>query len=211
MSIASELRSEVISAPVGTWFVVKDLTKRFGERTAVDIALSRTAKSGDLVRIRRGVYWKGVKTRFGSTKPDTFTLGLGILKAIGITDGVGPTGWSASQALGLSTQIPAETHIAVPGRAPVPVPGVKYHTRSTRSRAELAPLDVALLEVLRDFPFRVEADWDALSERALELHAKGSINLKKIASVSEEEPHVAARERARELATTSEKMELLSA
>ena len=210
MSISSELRSEVLVAPIGTWFVVKDLTRRFGERRAIDIALSRAAKSGDLVRVRRGLYWKGVKTRFGTTKPDTFAMGLGVLEAFGITSGVGPTGWSASQALGLSTQIPAETHIAVPGRPPVPVAGVKYHTRSSRSRGALAPLEVALLEVLRDFPYRIEADWEVLTERVLDLHTRGSIDLKKIATVSERETNVAARERARELATRAEKMELLS-
>lgn len=211
MSIAADLREEVRTAPIGTWFSVSDLTERYGHRSAVDVALSRAAKAGDLVRVRRGVYWKGTKTRFGVTKPDTFSIGIGVLKAAGITSGVGPTGWSASQALGLSTQIPSETHIAVPGRPPAAATGVRYYTRSSRWRADLELLEVALLEILRDFPYRVEVDWESLAECAVKLHEDGAIDLMKIAAVSEKEKHLAARGRARELATKVEQVALLNA
>jgi len=211
MSIASVLRDEVTAAPIGTWFTTRELSSRLGERRAIDLALSRTAKSGDLVRVRRGIYWKGEKTRFGTTTPDTFSAGLGALRSFGITAGVGPTGWSASSAIGLSTQIPAMTHIAVPGRPPAAIRGVKYHARSSRWRSELLPLEVATLEVLRDFPFRIEAEWDDLVERLLELHEMGSIDLYKIASVAEKETHVAARERARKVAALAAEDESVSA
>lgn len=211
MSIASVLREEVAAAPIGTWFTTRALSERLGERRAIDLALSRTMKSGDLVRIRRGIYWKGEKTRFGTTTPDTFASAIGALRSSGITSGIGPTGWSASLALGLSTQIPALTHIAVPGRPPVAITGVKYHARSSRWRDELVSLEVATLEMLRDFPFLIEANWDTLVERLLELHREALIDLEKIASVAEKETHVAARERARELMEHLDIEQLISA
>jgi len=211
MSIAEVVRDEVARAPIGSWFIVKDLAERLGQRRAVEIALGRVAQSGELVLVRRGLYWKGVKTRFGTTKPDTFIAGLGVLRAVGFESGVGPTGWSASHALGLSTQIPAETHIAVPGRPPAPSSGVKYHERSSRWRADLGLLEVALLEVLREFPYRIEADWEMLEERALKLHAEGKLDLTKIAAVSAKETHCAARDRAGSLARSAQQKTQLSA
>lgn len=201
MSIAAVVRGEIDAAPVGTWFVVKDLASRLGERRAVEVALSRFAQAGEIVSIRRGVYWKGVKTRFGTTKPDTFAAGIGVLKAAGFKSGIGPTSWSASHALGLSTQIPTETHIAVPGRPPAPSRGVKYHERKTQWRIGMSVLDVALLEVLRGYPYRIEADWETLTERALELHKVGKVDLFKIAEVSAREAHSGARTRASILAS----------
>lgn len=200
MSVAAVIRAEIANAPTGSWFVVQDLVERLGERRAVELALFRAARAGDLVSIRRGLYWKGVKTRFGTTKPGTFDAGLGVLRAVGFESGIGPTGWSASHALGLSTQIPAETHIAVPGRPPTPSTGVKYHERNSRWRLDLSVLEVALLEVLREFPYRVEADWETLAERAQKLHDEGQLDLIEVASVAARERHPAARARANSLA-----------
>ena len=66
--------------------------------------------------------------------------------------GSGPAGWSASQALGLSTQLPATPLIAVPGRPPKGLAGVNFVGRSNLSRCDLNQSEIAVLEVMRDFP-----------------------------------------------------------
>lgn len=72
---------------------------------------------------------------------------------------MGPAGWSAALALGLSTQVPRHETIAVPGRAPRNPDNVRFVSRaaSAKRRDErLRPAEVALLEVLRE--------WDTLVE-----------------------------------------------
>ena len=90
--------------------------------------------------------------------------------------GTGPAGFSAAAMLGLTTQVPATIEVAVPGWLPTPPAGVRF-TRRHPSRREfrLKPAEVALLEVLRDWPLTVESSWDDLVERARELIADSTI------------------------------------
>src|SRR5437870_195223 len=106
MSIAREIKDEVGSADPGTFF---SSTQFHGPRAAVESALSRLASDGHLRRVRRGLYWKGVKSRFGTGKPRPAEIALAIAK----DRAIGPTGWTASHALGLSTQLPAVPEFAV--------------------------------------------------------------------------------------------------
>ena len=63
MSTAGLARERVARAPVGSFFRAVDLP---GSRAGVNTALSRLRASGDLVSVDRGLYWKGVKSRFGA-------------------------------------------------------------------------------------------------------------------------------------------------
>lgn len=196
MSVAAEVREQIERAETGSYFRVADLIAEHpGKRRAVEMALVRAAAAGDVVPVRRGLYWKGMRTRFGSTAPDTLDAALAVAHRIaGKSTGVGPCGWTASNVLGLSTQIPARTHVAIPGRPPTPPPGVEFHSRPTTGREGLGVLEVALLEVLRAFPQCVESDWSAVVKTARSLVADGQVDLSKIQRAAQRE-RPAVRER----------------
>ena len=75
-----------------------------GRRAAVDQALSRLARSGELMRICQGVYMRPVKTRFGLRAP---RLGKA-LAALSVLWGeaIVPCGGAAANRLGLTKQNP---------------------------------------------------------------------------------------------------------
>jgi len=79
--------------------------------------------------------------------------------------GAGPAGVSAVSLLGLTTQVPAVAPIAVPGRVPAPLAGVRFVSRSIERRfLELTAAEVAVVEVLRDGPTATEAPWAHFAE-----------------------------------------------
>ncbi len=78
-----------------------------GSRAAVDQALSRLARRGQLMRICQGVYMISVETRFGPRAP-AIEKAIASLSAVwGET--IVPCGASAANILGLSTQMPVRS------------------------------------------------------------------------------------------------------
>jgi hypothetical protein len=166
-SAAGAIRSRVTRARPGRFFRRKDFG---GSDRAVESALSRLVAEGELLRVRKGLYWRGRKTRFGMTRPTPTQVALAVAGS-----GSGPAGIAAAHALGLTTQVPATVEIAVPGKAPEPLHGVRFRSRPPERRARrLRPSEVAVLEVLRD-PRVVEVPWDAVAGRVGALVASGEI------------------------------------
>lgn len=117
--------------------------------------LSDMASAGELIRVRRGLYWRGEPTRFGQSPPSTDQIARAIAGPVGI----GPSGYSAANLLGISTQVPRLAEFAVPSRAPKAPPRMRFKARpghSGRVKHKLTEREVALLEVLSDL--------DAVSE-----------------------------------------------
>ncbi len=77
---------------------------QFGSRTAINQALSRLARSGDLMRICHGVYMRRVPTRFGMRGPSISKALANLSKMWGET--WAPAGAAAANCLGLMTQNP---------------------------------------------------------------------------------------------------------
>lgn len=188
MSVAESVRSKVSKAKPGTLFVVDEFD---GPRSPIETALSRLEDRGELRRVRKGLYFKGVGSRFGPGKPRTEDV---VYKVCG-TRGVGPAGWTATRALGLSTQLPAFPEFALVGAAPTNVPGVRFHTRKNLERIDLNPREIAVLETLRDWPAYSEATWDDLVERVAELRDEGAIKPERLAKVASRERSPGLRER----------------
>ena len=108
MSAAALVRDQVGSTPRGSFVRSRNFP---GSSSAVDMALSRLASEpGPLVRVGRGVYWKGVDSRFGAGAPPALEAALEVAGP-----GSGPAGWSALRFLGPTTQVPALPQAAVPG------------------------------------------------------------------------------------------------
>jgi hypothetical protein len=184
-SIADEVRATVEAAPVGAFIHSADVP---GTRAGVNTALSRLSAAGEVVRVRRGLYWKGVKSRFGAGHPGLLDAAI----AAAGTDGAGPSGWSATQALGLSTQVPATPEVAVAG--PVPsFQGVRFHKRNNLARRDLGFWEIALLEVLRSYPAYAEADLDELATRVCSLVAEEKVRFNHLEKAARSERSPALR------------------
>jgi uncharacterized protein DUF6088 len=168
-----------------------------GSPEAVAQALSRLVRAGELRRVRRGLYWRGSPTLLGMSPPPAENLAHKVAKETGI----GPAGRSASLALGLSTQVPRFETIAIPGRAPMNPLGIRFVSRSasTKRRDErLRPLEVALLEVIRDWDSLVEVPLTDAFGRIKEFIDGDVVRVERIIKASATEPP-RTRERLRRL------------
>ena len=102
-SLPSQIMSHAADSPEGTLLCPSALL-HLGGRAAVDQALSRLARKGELMRIYQGVYVRPVQTRFGP-RPPALEIVLASLSALwGET--IVPCGGMAANALGLTTQVP---------------------------------------------------------------------------------------------------------
>ena len=187
-SVASSVRSMLDALPERAYVHARKVPGRTG---AVEAELSRLTRRGEIIRVRKGLYWKGPKTRLGIALPAPQDVALAVAGA-----GAGPCGIEAARWLGLTTQVAGRPEIAIARRAPAPVSGVRFCSRSPRRREiGLLPMEVAVIEVLRDWPMSVEADWDELRYKVSELITTGQIRREQIADQVAEEHHVALRER----------------
>ncbi len=173
MSTASVIRTQVERADPGAIFTLGDFG---GSRRAVESALSRLATKGTLLRVRNGVYWKGMRSRFGSGRPRMEEVAL---KVAGHR-GAGPTGWSASHDLGLSTQVPPVPEFVVVGMPPTGLRDVTFHSRRNVARVGLNYFEIAVLEILRNWPEYVEVSWPELVRRIKELRDERKISLESV-------------------------------
>jgi hypothetical protein len=192
-SVAPEVRKRVLASRDHFW-----RPENFdGSPDAVAQALSRMARTGEVRRVRRGLYWRGAPTRLGMAPPPPDRLASAVVGGTGS----GPAGWSAALALGLSTQVARREAVAVPGRSPRSPGAVHYVSRaaSTKRRDErLRPAEVALLEVLRDWDGLVEVPAADAVARIERLADSGTVRLDRVARASETEPP-RVRERLRRL------------
>jgi len=125
-----------------------------GSAVAARKAASRAAADGELVAVRRGLYYRGKKTSYGMTTPRVEDVAREVLG----TRGVGPAGYSAARSWGVTTQIPPVWHVAT--LRPVEmIEGVKQHARRNLARADLNEKEIALLELLRAPEVYIEAGW----------------------------------------------------
>ena len=189
-AVAPEVRRYIARKPRGSFIHARDLVDRFRSRGGVDVALSRLASSDpSLTRVRHGLYWKSPVSRFGKAKPRPFDVALAVARAE--REGVGPAGWTALHALGLTTQVPSVDEVAVLGSAPRSVPGTVYRSRSNPARASLRFHEIAALEALRLAPAHDSAEWRRLAEKLRELSEDGSVRWKRLRdAASKESPPV---------------------
>jgi hypothetical protein len=173
--------------PSGSFVHVETLP---GSRGAASSAASRAHKKGDLIPIRKGLYWKGTRTRYGMTRPSSEAIAVEVLGSVG----VGPSSHTAARTLGLTTQIPAIPALTVAGPVPMSVPGVRVSRRNNMSRRELTYTEIAVLELLRgSWESVVEGGWDALVAATAAAAERGTVRLDHVASAVEGEHSPAAR------------------
>lgn len=193
MKLATRIKSTIERAPAGTVFTLDDFVRNSPEenRGAVKVTLHRLVNHGVLRRVRRGVYWKTAHSRFGPGRPSMADVAIRVAEG----KGVGPSGWLASNTLGLSTQIPATPEFVVAGDPPRSLPGVVFHTRAYPKRSELTYEEIALLEVLRAWPNYSSGSWGDLSRAVRNHSTRGRIDLRRVEGVAKFERPRSLRKR----------------
>lgn len=100
--------------PEGAPVSAKNLL-HLGSRAAMDQALSRLAKRGQLIRAGRGVYLRTITSRFGTRTPSVEQ----VVEALATQKGeiIVSNGAAAANALGLTTQVPVRSVYLTSGRS----------------------------------------------------------------------------------------------
>lgn len=103
MRIVDDIKQRIQESEAGALFFVTDFATE-GNDVFISRLLSEFAESGLLCRLAKGIYYKPVVTKFGVLMPEVDVL----VKAIARRDNaqVLPTGETAANMLGLSTQVP---------------------------------------------------------------------------------------------------------
>ena len=193
MSTAQQVRRQVEAVPARAFI---STGKVQGPRHAVECELSRLAGSGEVIRVRRGLYWKGPRTRHGMPLPRPDEAAMAVAGP-----GAGPARLSAAAHLGLTTQVPAVHVIAVAGRTPTAPAGCRFVSRSIERRIRgLRPTEVAVIEVLREGPSLLEVSWAAFAAAVIRLADSAELRPVLITEQLGDEHHVAARDRWQTLA-----------
>ena len=105
-SLAHRIVSLATQLPEGTLLCPSALL-HLGSRAAVDQALSRLSRKGEIMRVCQGVYVRPIQTRFG-LRPPALDKVIGSLSELwGET--IVPCGGAAANALGLTTQVPVRS------------------------------------------------------------------------------------------------------
>ena len=105
-SLPAQIISYATESPEGTLLCPSALL-HLGSRAAVDQALSRLARKGELMRVCQGVYVRPILTRFGPRPPAIDKVLKSLSTLWGVT--IVPSGGAAANALGLTTQIPVRS------------------------------------------------------------------------------------------------------
>jgi hypothetical protein len=100
--LTEEILEHSRTVPEGALLTAKGLL-HLGQRAAVDQALSRLARRGELLRAGRGLYVRPVESRFGARAPtpEKVVAGLAELRR----ETVASHGAAAANALGLTSQV----------------------------------------------------------------------------------------------------------
>jgi hypothetical protein len=113
-AIAEQILKLAQKQPEGGSLSAKALL-HLGSRAAVDQALSRLVRRGNLMRAGRGIYVRPVQGKFGTRPPSAATLVQTLSTQRGET--IAPHGAAAANALGLTTQVPAREVYLTSGRS----------------------------------------------------------------------------------------------
>lgn len=185
MSVLSP-SAAIRSAPERSFVHVNRLP---GTAAAARQAASRAARSGELLPVRRGLYYRGAKTRYGMTRPRVEEVAREVLGEAGS----GPAGYSAAREWGVTTQVPSSFHVATLWTTD-PIPGVTQHARRNKERAKLNAKEIALLELMRAPDVYIEAGWNALVAGVQDALAKKEVREESLRTAVAGERNTAVRE-----------------
>lgn len=159
------------------------------DRHPLSATLSRLAKTGEIRRVRRGVYYRPRTTLFGPSKPDPVALADAVLRARG--EPTVPSGLGAYNKLGFTTQVSnVVARATLTGVAPVSVPGVRMHTtrRPLDRQKGIRPNERTALDALRDITRIPDAEPADVLRRIGTLVRAGDLDFLRLARFARPEP-----------------------
>jgi Family of unknown function (DUF6088) len=159
------------------------------DRVALAAALSRLTKAGELVRVRRGVYYRPKPTLFGPSRPDPEALVDAALRARGDTPV--PSGMREYGRLGLTTQVSGAVTRATRRRvARDTVRGVplRASTRPLHAQKGIRPEERTALDALRDITRVPDARPAEVLRRLGALIRAGDLDFVRLARFARVEP-----------------------
>ena len=116
-AVADQIMRRVRGKGRGWVFTPKNFID-LGTRGSVDMALSRLVHAGNIRRIGRGLYdYPRKHDSLGPLSPDPANIAQAVSTQSG--DKIAPSGATASNSFGLSTQVPARATYATSGRSRV--------------------------------------------------------------------------------------------
>jgi hypothetical protein len=186
-SIAHRVRSRIFRGGTDRLWTNADFPN--ANRSAVAATLSRMTKSGELTRVRRGVYYRPRKTIFGVMKPDPSALTDAVLRARG--ESSMPSGIGAYSRLGLTTQASGVVSRATLTRiSPNSVPGVRLSTalRPLDKQKGIRTEERTALDALRDITRIPDAHPADILRRIGTLVRAGDLDFSRLARYAEAEP-----------------------
>lgn len=178
--------------------LVRDAIEQGGERlwrledfegqpfTAVAQALSRLAKEGVIERLSKGTYYRPKQTTFGQSRPNPTE----IQKLAGRKHVFFPSGVSAANLLGLSTQMPKRGELATNANSlPRKLLGrnALVHTRRPAAWSNLNAMDAAILDLLRNGGRKSELSPEETIQKLLKLLKEGN-RFQELAGIAMTEP-----------------------
>ena len=104
MNISKEIRKKIVIFPDDYVFKASDFEMESQNQSAVVKALNRMAATGEITKLSKGKFYKPRKTQFGELKPSAYQIAKDYIERDGKLIGY-ITGYSAYNALGLTTQI----------------------------------------------------------------------------------------------------------
>jgi hypothetical protein len=118
LRLTEQILAHAEGLPEGTPVAAKGLL-HFGNRAAVDQALSRLAERGHLIRAGRGVYLRPIASRFGTRTPSVEQAVEALASQRGeviVSNGAAAAN-ALGYALGLTTQVPIRSVYLTSGRS----------------------------------------------------------------------------------------------
>ncbi|HEX2918237.1 MAG TPA: DUF6088 family protein [Edaphobacter sp.] len=153
---------------------------------AVAQAFSRLTRKGTLQRLSKGVYYRPRKTSFGPSRPSP----AAIRQLAQRTKTVFPSGSSAANLLGFTTQTPMRGEVATSSLSlPKKLIGAetRVHARRPEAWRELSETEAAILDFLRSGGKTGELSPEQTVSRMLHLLSQDK-RLKKLLAVADTEP-----------------------
>jgi hypothetical protein len=201
-STAERIRRRVIRSRDRFWRV-EDFD---GDPKAIEMAVLRLERAGELERVRRGVYWRGRNTRYGRAVPSHLEA---VREVIGDGEGVGAAGWYATNLLGLSTQVAPRPLLAVSRRVPKGLGNIDFVNRASRTGRRDAALndrEITFLEALEGWDRFVELDTPTAVKRMVGLLDRKDIRVARLVRAASTESS-RVRERLRYLLAQAGKVD----
>lgn len=154
---------------------------------AVSQALSRLARDGELIRVRKGVYFRPRPTVLGPSRPDPSAALASATRAK-----IHPAGLTAANWLGFTSQNPALAEYASTASSVSKLRNMYVHTGRPPSREALTDDEAALLEFLRDRGETSDLSADATCDRLLVLLRESDSFVRLAQAALQEPPRVRA-------------------